>query len=710
MTLLLVPLACGEPPAPEAEVAAPAAVEVAPPATEDHEAVVPALSPELVELAANEDWETLATKSGPLASWALVKLDRAGEATPIEGFPAPQQHWANGRILLAQGDLDGAVAELEQVPEDHPLHRSTLATLAATEAPRGDQVKARGAYERLVAEPDPAPGSAEALGALAQMAPDPEPYERRLWAHYPNTPQDPAILEDATWQEAAHRAEALQAHGAWAEILELLGNHAHDAWAVEHAGSEDACRFRYVHGRAYYKKGKRPEAIKAFGNAAQECSGETGAKLAYLKGKTHLLRGQHNSAAAVWERMAEDFPEHSYADDGLVLAGVAKERAGDDAEARRLWQKAIDQLPEGDMVPEAMFRLAWNHYEAGDGAEAMRIAAELGNLPPSRDRFHVPAGMYWAGRWSLYPNVADPTTPNEAGRESATAWWTRCIETQPWSFYALLSQSRMAEEDLPVRLEPVDSPETWVLERDVLDSDIPALLGLGLVEEAISLHEGEWTRDEMGWWTESRMNVGDAVDAHRSLRSWLRTNNPDAPSPEARHLLLVAYPDLWLEEVETATADYRYEARYFHGLVRVESNFDEGAISWAGARGLCQVMPATGRGVGEWMGMEVSKADLLDPEINLKVGARYMQFLHEEFGDSPYLSAAGYNAGEHRVAQWHGEWGHIPTDEYVERIPFDETRGYVKRVVGTWQATTWLHQGEVRALPAYNHQALVSAE
>lgn len=709
MTWLLVPLACGEPPPVEPTSDEPVVLEEpAPPPTEERDAVTPGLDPRLVELAANEDWAALATESGPLQSWALVKLDRAGEASLIEGFPDPQQRWANGRIHLAQGSPDQAVAELEQVPEDHPLYRSALATIAATEEARGDLVKARAAYERLVAEPDPAPGSAEALQGLARIAPDPAPYQRRLWTHYPG--YGPEILPDATWQEAAWRAEALQAGGAWSEIIELTANHAHDAYGLEHAGSPDACRFRYVQGRAYYKKGKRPEAIKAFGNAAQECSGETGAKLAYLKGKTHLLRGQHNSAAAVWERMAEDFPEHSYADDGLVLAGVAKERAGDIAEARRLWQKALDEIPDGDMVPEALFRMAWTHYQEGNGAEAARIAAELGALPPSRDRFHVPAGMYWAGRWSLYPDVNNPTTPNEPGREAALSWWTRCIESQPWAFYSVLAQSRMAEESMPVRVEVPEAQATWTLERDVLDSDIPALLELGLVQEAIALHEGEWTPDEIGWWAESRMNVGDAVDAHRSLRTWLRTNMPDEPTPQAVALFHVAYPDLWLTEVETACTDYRFEPRYFHSLVRVESNFDEGAISWAGARGLCQVMPATGAGVGKWMGMTVTKTDLLDPEINLKVGARYMDFLHEEFGDSPYLAAAAYNAGEHRVQTWLDEWGNIPTDEYAERIPFDETRGYVRRVVGTWNAYSWLHEGEVLALPAYNHQALVSGE
>jgi soluble lytic murein transglycosylase len=56
---------------------------------------------------------------------------------------------------------------------------------------------------------------------------------------------------------------------------------------------------------------------------------------------------------------------------------------------------------------------------------------------------------------------------------------------------------------------------------------------------------------------------------------------------------------------------------------------------------------------------------------------------------NPYLSLAAYNAGPGRVSQWKGRWGNIPTDEYIEQIPFKETRGYVKRVMGTWQLMRW---------------------
>ena len=681
------------------------------PAFEEADAVSAALDADQVALAAVSDWATLADHpdGGPLVSWARVQTGRADEATPIPDgvLPPSERAWANGIIAVETGDATTARELLGAIPDDHPLHRSAQVWLARAEQAAGDLAKAQATYERLVAEGDPADGNAVALKALAEITGEPK-YERRLWTAYPYAPETAGVsVADPTWQEAAQRASSMQGSGDWVGILALLEPRVNEATALQHKGSPDACTFHYVLGRAYYKKAKRPEAIQAFGQSARECGGETGAKIAYLQGKTHLLRGQNKSAASVWERMAEDFPDHSYADDGLVLGGVALERAGDVAGAQRLWRKAAQEIPDGDMVAEGLFHLAWTQYEAGDGAAAMQTMAQVGAMDPQRDRFHVPGAMYWAGRFAMYPDVSDPTAAVDANRETAITWWTRAVETQPWSYYAVLAQARLTELGAPATVPSNESETTWTLSRAMLDSDVEALLAAGLVDAAEDHFEAlDPSPEERGWWTESRANVGDDLAAHRELRTWLRKNIPSSPTPEAAHLLGAAYPDLWLVEVTTATQGYRYEARYFHAIVRTESNFDPGAISWAGARGLCQVMPATGRGVGKWMGLEITKADLLVPETNLKVGARYMEFLHEEFDDSPFLASAGYNAGEHRVTQWDGEWGPMPTDEYVERIPFDETRGYVKRVVGTWQAYTWLRHGTIQDTSRYNHAAL----
>ncbi len=710
--LLLAGWACTSP-----SEATPPLDPPAPPPVPSEEPLEPASAShdaELTALAATSDWEGLVQategRSGLPRSWALVQLDRPEEAMIVDFSELPPSHaaWLEGRIKLANSDTEAGLDALAQVAATSPLYRDALARRAAT-LPRAE---AEPLLRELVAEPDPAPGNAPALAALG----DPSSLWR-IWANYPGSPEDVATglsPADASWQDVTRRAYALMGQSDWDGAIALLEPRAAEVPATS---DPDACRFRYTLGRAHYKKNNRDPASAALDRAAELClqDPDLGPQIGYLAATHAGRRGRHQTSARHWQALTKALPEHRFADDGLVNAGAELFESGDVAGARSLWNQAFEAYPDGDMVPEALFRVAWSHYLAGEPDEAVQAATKLGNMDPTLDRFHVPAGMYWAGRWSLYPDVDHPTRADPAGRGTALTWWTRCVESQPWSYYAVLSQGRLLELD-PTSSRQLAPRETttisdvWVLRRELVEGPIPQLLALGLVDEA----EAEWARlsdpteQEIGWFYASRIALGDWLDAHRELRGWLRTNMPSEPGPEARQLLSLAYPDRWLTEVEAASAGYRFPPRYFHGLVRVESNFDDQAISWAGARGLSQVMPATGRNVGIWLGLQVDKEDLLIPETNLAVGAKYMDFLHGKFQDSPYLSAAGYNAGENRVDQWLGEWGNLPTDEFVERIPFDETRGYVKRVVGTWQTYNYLRGvgPSVVELDRYNHQAL----
>jgi soluble lytic murein transglycosylase len=122
-------------------------------------------------------------------------------------------------------------------------------------------------------------------------------------------------------------------------------------------------------------------------------------------------------------------------------------------------------------------------------------------------------------------------------------------------------------------------------------------------------------------------------------------------------------------------------------IMRQESNFDVGIISPSGARGLMQLMPATARLVAHRLG-EPTSAELLttDPEHNMRVGTAYLQEMLEQFGNSVPLAAAAYNAGPNRVNEWLAEngdprYGNLSMIDWIEMIPYNETRNYVQRVL-----------------------------
>jgi len=141
-------------------------------------------------------------------------------------------------------------------------------------------------------------------------------------------------------------------------------------------------------------------------------------------------------------------------------------------------------------------------------------------------------------------------------------------------------------------------------------------------------------------------------------------------------------------------------------LVREESNFNASIISHAGAVGLAQLLPSTAREVAGWLRVSYSDAHLSSPAKNLRLGARYLDALVKQFSGSPYLALSAYNAGGGRVNRWLDQWGNVPSDEFVERIPYRETRGYVKRVMGSWQIMRWQFDGDVTPfedLSRFNH-------
>ncbi|MGZ3803727.1 MAG: transglycosylase SLT domain-containing protein [Pseudobdellovibrionaceae bacterium] len=143
-----------------------------------------------------------------------------------------------------------------------------------------------------------------------------------------------------------------------------------------------------------------------------------------------------------------------------------------------------------------------------------------------------------------------------------------------------------------------------------------------------------------------------------------------------------AYPKAFAEYVDKYAKDFSVPNELVWGIMRAESQYRKDAISPVGALGLMQVMPFTGYRVANLLGEKnFEPRKLLEPSAAIKMGSRYLQRLMIKFDNTIPLVAAGYNAGPHRVKNWLASFGHLETDEFIEHIPFLETRNYVKKVV-----------------------------
>lgn len=135
--------------------------------------------------------------------------------------------------------------------------------------------------------------------------------------------------------------------------------------------------------------------------------------------------------------------------------------------------------------------------------------------------------------------------------------------------------------------------------------------------------------------------------------------------------------------MDESASRYGLDPNLLLAVMRVESVYDAEIVSYAGAIGLLQIMPRTGRLIAHQLGLhDFHTDDLLDPRTNIELAAWYLSSLITRFEGRVPLAIAAYNGGPHNVRRWMEEYGpDMPLDAFLERIPFDQTYRYVRRVL-----------------------------
>ncbi len=155
------------------------------------------------------------------------------------------------------------------------------------------------------------------------------------------------------------------------------------------------------------------------------------------------------------------------------------------------------------------------------------------------------------------------------------------------------------------------------------------------------------------------------------------------------------YPKAYNYEVERASGAHGVDEEFVWAIMRAESKYRSQAISPVGARGLMQVMPYTGRKIANILDVPFSPEDLFHPKKGVYLGTSYLKRLMGKFKKTVPLAAAAYNAGPHRVVRWAHYFGNgLELDEFVEHIPFVETRNYVKKVVLNYNIYSFLDKSK----------------
>jgi soluble lytic murein transglycosylase len=381
-------------------------------------------------------------------------------------------------------------------------------------------------------------------------------------------------------------------------------------------------------------------------------------------------------------QVAERFPQNQWTAEALFAAGNYYWVLLDRPRAADYYRRAVDAYPSGKEAPIAAWRFTWAAYMDRKPESVPLLEAFIRNYPTYNA---VPDALYWLGR-----------SAERAGNvPRARSFYVKAGQRFPQTFFGL----RAADKVSVLGTQPLEPAEIIAVVPDAppvvaLDAPIPveveprwqratALRLIGFDASA----ELE-LRTAYGVTPAPRLLLEAAQSATAAdhfgtgiMLARLAYPQPEAHRPEEMptSLARVLYPLPFFSSVTTAATRDHVDPMIVAGVMRQESAFLPDAVSHAGAVGLMQVLPKTAPHLSKRLNLRYSRAKLFDPDYNVQLGTLYLADLINQFGTEGALAA--YNAGEDRSKLWKSEKNYDDVAEFVESIPFTETRDYVQIVM-----------------------------
>jgi soluble lytic murein transglycosylase len=193
--------------------------------------------------------------------------------------------------------------------------------------------------------------------------------------------------------------------------------------------------------------------------------------------------------------------------------------------------------------------------------------------------------------------------------------------------------------------------------------------------------------------------AGDYTPAVELARKRFGSIWNEAPTGKAHALWRIAFPRAFAPLIEDSAKAAQVPPALVRAIAREESSFDARSVSPANAYGLIQLIVPTARQHARALGLPSDPESLKKPDINLRIGIEFLRFLFHRYPDNTAVVPAAYNAGYLATDRWLKTSGDIAFDEWVERIPYFETRNYTRRVLQSYGIYSWLDQGVLPPIP-----------
>ncbi len=469
------------------------------------------------------------------------------------------------------------------------------------------------------------------------------------------------------------------------------------------AESEEALELRRLRAMALRGKGDFEAALDELAAVAAALPNSEAGRQARLDWiQTLGQSGEIEQAASEYEQYAATYPDAPRAPEALDRAAQLRERLGNGDAAMQLRLQLGQRYPLHELAPLALNRAGWYFYSEGRQSEARVAWEQLTNTP---DPYEQARGAFWAGR----------VARSQQDEQQARTLFEQARQVAPNSYYGFRATEELGIipngtilPGAPITESEWQGLANWTAAWSTPTDDgyqtvLNEVTSSGYVQRAIALHDvglrqeaiNEWNSARDTWaedpprlmWLARRAHEHNmpyiALKAGEQLAALAADDAPPRPIALERMIFPTPYADLVLAE----TRAHNVDPRLFYALMRQESLFNPGATSWVGARGLAQVMPTTGEGIAQNLGVTNFQVDdLYRPHVSVRFGAFYIGQRLLDMRGSAHGALAAYNGGLGNAQRWAGGSYVADSDLFTEYIDFPETEGYVKHVYGFYGA------------------------
>ena len=476
----------------------------------------------------------------------------------------------------------------------------------------------------------------------------------RIWAEHPEVSFSDYVFElheknekvfTPSPKQFVKRGEVMFEAGNWEEALSAF------------SGAPQTSAVRIKTGICLYRLSRFPEALEVF-------SAVDSPKAFYWKGVTLMSMEKEKEAIGVFELLHKLNPKSTWAAKSLLKAARLRHLREEFEEAERLYRLVIEKYLKREEARKSAWNLGWIHYRKKEYEKALEVFSDRAwAYGAERERF-----LYW------YARAAE----RAGDKPGALFALGKLADSRKITYYSFLAKLRLKQVPPPIQSTAAYSGNPFG--KNPAIEKFLFFIKAGIYD--LALREAKLLRPQAKTVVQ-RIYLASLYLRARDYKSSINLAD-GLGSPEA---LRFSFPKGFEERVRLFSRKYALDEFLVYSLIREESHFDKEAVSVSDARGLMQLLPSTALEAAPKAGLSNFQASqLFSPDINLDLGCYYLSWLLSIFEGNFAVSLAGYNGGPTSAKTWYEKNGSLDIDEFVEEIPFEQSRNYVKKILRSYAA------------------------